>query len=287
MVININTQIYLWLSILKAMNYDILLKLLTVFKSEEEIYQISKNKVLFYKYLSQNSVYIPYILFKDITSDFLKQKSNQIFLKLTYKNIKIIPVNSKFYPKFLLNLSDIPLVIYINDISILNTLNLYKVCTYIGNSKFGYAKKIYDDISSVLISNNYLCINLNDKLKKVGNIKIKYIDILDSKSIETFGKNSLGLYKNFSNVSYKIKEKYKYEYINEILISISKFLVIFESGYSLENVKLLDIALNKGIDIVSFPGSIYDIKCRLNNWVISQGAMCITSKKEFEKYLTN
>ena len=262
-------QIYLWLLFLKDMNYKRLLDFLKLFKSEQQLYQISKDKILFYNILLNNSFFIPYSLFNDITNLNLKQKSQKIYKFLKFNKYQIIYINSKNYPNVLNRISDPPIAICYNDSKIIDILNSNNLCCIINSNKSNYSQKINTDIRKCISKNGYHYIDL--MLNKIDNIVAQNINL----NIISSEDNNTQISKIYvANIN-----------ISEFLIVLCKFLIVIESGYSLYNLSLVDIALEKGLDIISFPAGIYNINFKLNNWLISQGAMCVNCIKEFNNYI--
>lgn len=276
-------EIYLWLSLLNNINYSIYLRLLKLFNSLKILYQISKDKTLFYNILINHSVFIPYKLFNDITNLKLKEKSTHIYNFLINNNYKIISINSKCYPHLLKDTLNPPLILcfkkdydnYIEDI-----LNTKKYCSIINKGKSKYGQKLNVDILKCLRKNHLCYIDL--LLDNIENVVFKDIDISnDITKLDNLFSMDLNINKNNSEIIVYIGN---YD-VNEFLINLSSFILVIESGYSIYNLNLIDIALEKGADILTFPAGIYNNNFRLNNWLISQGAVCINSIKEFDKYL--
>ena len=106
-------EIYVWLSLIEELNYLVYLKLIKIFHSTVNLYEISKDKLKFQNYLNSNNFSLDENIKSKLLDQNLKLKSNKIYNYLKSKNIKIIPINSKYYPKNLKNIFSPPLCIYI------------------------------------------------------------------------------------------------------------------------------------------------------------------------------
>lgn len=259
------------------------LKLLKLFKSEYQIYQTSKNKSLFYNILLKNEVFIKYQLFNDITNDCIKSKSEQIYQSLKFNFIDIIHLNSKNYPKNLFNLYNPPFVILKNINSDISILNSQKFVYLSGIAKLtDYGRLLLNDVlgniknKNIQILFNYICVNkyVYKKYKDIFNIDFKYIDLLNESNDFKYVFDD--------KIYYIYLNKFYNEYIDELKIALSECLVVIESGYDLSILKNIDIALEQGKDILTFPANIYDKNFSLNNWLIKQGAICINDARKYE-----
>ena len=75
------------------------IRLLNVFKSVENLYQISKVKNCFQKILIQNNIILSKELINKLTSFNLKKNSYKIYNNLIIQNISIICIEDKKFPK--------------------------------------------------------------------------------------------------------------------------------------------------------------------------------------------
>ncbi|MEG1142263.1 MAG: hypothetical protein RSE41_07450, partial [Clostridia bacterium] len=66
----------------------------------------------------------------------------------------------------------------------------------------------------------------------------------------------------------------------DMYIGLCDYVFLPNSKYSLYNQNLIDIALEYGKDILVIPGNVYEDNTFFNNYLIKNGAICITSKQE-------
>ncbi|MEG2235462.1 MAG: hypothetical protein RR144_03375 [Clostridia bacterium] len=255
-------KIYLWLSQCVNMDYCTYINLCKIFKNVFELYNLSKNKDKFFKYLNLNNVYINYIIYLNLIDPVLKEKSEVFYSKLNKENIKILTINSKNYPINLKNVFNPPLLLFIyGDKSILNK---NKIMVYSGIKD----SCIYNDFCNYLIYKDIAIVDYN--LNVFTNILyLPYMQKIDRE--------------NLLVISDKIE---KNSYINyDNITGVSDILLVTEASYNIKIGVIVDMFLEQGKDVLVVPGSIYNKDVYFSNYLIKSGSACITTKKDIDFYL--
>lgn len=257
---------YLWLSIYVKLDYLTYINLSRAFNSVKEIYISSKDKDSFLKILRSNGIKISYTLYCKLVDLNLKNKAIQLYQTLRKKNIEVINIHSKYYPKDLKNIFNPPLVIFAyGDISLL--LNK-KVYMYNSNNFSITGEKIYNEYAKCMNDNNISIVE--DKLTEYTNILfLPYMKNIDRGNLVV--------------ISDKIE---KNSFINyEFIIGICNCLFIPEADYTIKVANIVDLMIEQGKDILVVPGSIYNKDAYFSNYLIRDGAICIISKLDLLQFL--
>lgn len=254
------------------------MKLIKVFKTAKNLYNISNNEKLLKSYIIRNDIKISKSLFEDLISKKIKIYSYNLFNNLISKNISIITIEEKEYPIKMLNIY-LPMICIYYYGSINKILNNKSVYLFLENTKSDYYQKIYNDFSSYLskIKNiNIIKFGNNKFFNKDIGIEIKYTsldNVLKNKSII---KNDVLIINNKNN---------RKEYIMEVIAGISDLIIIPKARYN----KFITILSNSAIEIdttmVVCPGSIYSRETYFSNFLIKEGAYVLLNKKEIINYL--
>jgi len=257
---------YVWLSICVKLDYLTYINLLKVFNDVKDIYVNTKDKDKFLKILRLNCIHISYSIFCDLVDLELKVKSIELYQSLCAKDIKIINIHSKYYPVHLINVFNPPLVIFASgNLALLKNKMVY---TYNSNDfSVTYNKKYYEFYESM--NENNISI-VSDALTEYSTIVyLPYIKKIDRKDILV--------------ISDKLDENalINYEYIT----GMSDCLFIPEASYNIKAAMIVDLILEQGKDILVIPGSIYNKETYFSNYLIKDGAICITSKTDLLQYL--
>lgn len=256
---------YIWLSIYVKLDYLTYINLLKVFIDAKDIYINSKNKDKFLKILRGNCIYISYNIFSNLINSQLKSKANELFLNLNETNINIINIKSSYYPKQLINAFNPPLVIFAyGNLALLKNKIVY---VYNSNKFSNEGKRIYNEFCEYMNKNN-VCI-LNDAINEYSNIVyLPYIKKIYRDDVLV--------------ISDKLEET---SYINyEYITGMSDYLFITESSYNIKVAMITDLTLEQGKDILVVPGSVYNKEAYFSNYLIKDGAICITSKVDLLNY---
>jgi len=256
---------YVWLSICVKLDYLTYINLLKVFRDVKDIYVISNNKDNFLKVLRLNCIHISYEIFSNLVNSALKCKAIELFQGLCLKNIKVINIHSKLYPKQLISTFNPPLVIFASgNISLLKNKKVYI-----------YSSKDFSITGNVEYYEFYECMNKNnisivtDRVTEYSNITyLPYIKKIDRENILV--------------ISDKLNENtfINYEYIT----GICDCLFIPHSSYNMKAAIIVDLILEQGKDILVIPGNIYNKDTYFSNYLIKDGAICITSKTDLLQY---
>lgn len=257
---------YIWLSIYVKLDYLTYINLLKIFRDAKEIYLNSKDKDKFLKTLKSNHIYINYSIYSNLINSKLKIKSEELFSNLNDSNIKIININSKYYPKQLKNIFNPPLVIFAyGNLSLLKNKIVY---AYYSNNFSNLGKRTYNNFCEHLNKNDISIIS--DTFAEYSNIiYLPYINKIDREDILV--------------ISDKIDKNTCINYEN--IIGISNFLFITESNYNIKIAMIVDLTLEQSKDILVVPGSIYNKEAYFSNYLIKDGAICINSKQDLLEIL--
>ncbi len=209
---------YIWLDSIDNMSYMLYLRLLKIFKTLENIYEISKTKNKFKEILIQNNVILSDKLISDLINFNLKEKSKKIYNNLKNQNISIVPIEDKMYNKKIKNMYNPPLCLFFYG----DLLNLNKKCIYLHKEEFNnYGKYVYKNIYAYLIKQNLNLYNYNIFVKNVNLYDEKYI--LDSQLKQKQSKNKL-----YVLVNEKIEQ--------ELLVTLCDICIIPQAKYDEKNI---------------------------------------------------
>ena len=248
------------------MNKLLLNKLISIFKSEENLYRMSQSPFLFKEILIDNNI----ILNQKILNQMLNSKFKE-------------NVNKKFE-----NLKK-------NDIGfICNGINEICIITY-GNKELMNNKNkilIYKNINSTKHS-NLVCNIFDNYLKSINAIRVKIITsvddlndngnenkcifIIDSLYIKFISKKST------KNNLYIIVNKNKNKFC--ILSEIIDKILIIEASLNKHIVNLCNDLLDFGKDVLVVPNNIYNKNSYFSNYLIKQGCDVILNKFDLKYYL--
>lgn len=256
---------YVWLSVYVKLDYLTYINLLKIFKNAKHIYISSKDKDKFLKMLKFGDIYINYKVYSKLIDSQLKIKAYELFSDLNKSNIKVINIHSRYYPKQLINIFNPPLTIFAyGNLSLLKKKSIY---VYNSNNFSVNGKRIYNEFCEYMSKNDISIIS--DTLVEYSNIiYLPYIKKINKKDILV--------------ISDRLEES---SYVNyEYITGISDSLFIAESNYNIKVATIVDIILEQGKDILVVPGSIYNKESYFSNYLIKDGAICITSKTDLLNY---
>ena len=241
---NINEDyIFVWLSSIAGFNYLLYIRLLKLYGSCIQLFYNTKNREKLKKDLENEGIFLSNQLLDMLTSENLKKDSFFIYKFLLSKNIKIVSINSKKYPKKLFNLFIPPLCILLNrDIDFEKNKCIY---LHYDNDFSIYGKNIYVDVSMYL---------RNKKVYKIGlkevnsDIVVKSIDFKEIEKISKIKNEEKNYIFVISNANYNFFEL-------EILAGLIDLCIIPEFAYEKKPyIKyLIDILANDSKDILVAP----------------------------------
>ena len=126
-------------------------------------------------------------------------------------------------------------------------------------------------IPLIYISNNftfYASIIYNNIKCNLNKLKIPYIIFLENKYLLIYN-NKEYLLKNISEVVY-----------------FCSSIIIIEASYKDKYIQnIVNLFLDKGLDILCFPSNILNKKANFSNNLIRDGAICLTSEHMLIEYL--
>lgn len=234
------------------------------------MYNFSKDKFKFDEYLKFNNFNLDENLKIELLNPKLKSKANKIYKYLKSRNIKIVPINSKYYPHNLKNTFLPPLCIYITgDINLLENKKIY---IYEDKNISKYANKIIELLYvHMLTQDKYLILNKN--------LNIKGINLL-TESFDIKFNEGINVYYNLDNKRNIIREI-------EVQSGILDLLIIPEADYNRNISIFVDSFLELGKEILIFPNEIFNKNAYFSNYLIKNGANIITNIYQVQDILEN
>ncbi len=280
----IESEFYMyWLDSIKEFNFYTYTKLMKCFENSEKIYICSKNYYKFIKSLNSKNVKIEKKILDILTNSNYKKECLKKFKILKEKNIKIISIENKLYPKFLLELNLPMLCLYYKgDINLLNK-NYKKVFIYNnGKNNNYYSYVLFNFYTTLLQFENLLLLESSLNNNKVIKEDI-HINNVEFESLY-YNKN-----KNLNN-EYKLeilvdKEKYDFIYFYDVIACFSDFCLIPKADYNKFITIYCDLMLEKGKDILVCPGGIYSHNTYFSNYLIKEGAKIVLNKNDVVDYI--
>lgn len=277
----IEHYILTWLSMIEGIDYYIFLKLLKAFNFLENIFEFSKNKMLFQNILIQNHVFLSSRIFNQLVSSKLKQDALYIYNNLKRQEIKFISIFSKDYPKYLKEYPETPLLLFAKgDIEVLNSFKYKRVYFYSSNIEVvKHSKSISKILNYALSKENIIKIFQADINNQLCNKQVvfKVSNIFDINFVSnSLKKDSLCIY---------IPENAKY---TELLkCSISDTLFVLNASFEDEIEKIASYMLDMGKQIVTIPGSISDRNFSFSNYLLRDGANVVLNIKDIDTIFGN
>ncbi len=304
---------WIWFSLIKKLGSRRKLKLLELYKNPEQIYNLTKEKLLKIDGIGE-----------EIANNIIKSKNKQILnYHIQYmqkNNIDIIDINEESYPQNLKQIYDPPISLYIKgNKEILNNKNIGIVgcreCTEYGKSAAKYfaynlskqninivsglAKGIdsYAHIGNLFAIKEYKNdVKIETNFNEDGNIykeKVnnygKTIAVLGNGLDTIYPKENIKLAQNIiesggaiiSEYPCGIKpDKMNFPARNRIISGISLGIIVVEAKEKSGTLITVDFALEQGRDVFVVPGNINSINSVGTNDLIKQGAKIVTNYNE-------
>lgn len=258
---------------IKRLDYSLLIRLLRVFNSTTNIYDMSKNIFLFNRTLKNNKLFISKDTYSCFINSKLKLEASKIYENITKQKIEIIPIHSKIYPKKLMNIYNPPIVIFAyGNTKMLNTKSIHVY----NNDRFSYyGKKIYDLLINSLIKKDANLVYKKDDIKIGKCISIEEVDIICDDF--TLDKN-----KTINNKELYLFLQREKNSLEEIICGISDILIIPQAEYAKDICMMSDIMLELGKEISVVPGNVLDKKSSFSNKLLKDGAGVLLSDYDLD-----
>ena len=286
--------IYLWLYLIKGMNYYLYNQFLKSFNSIQNIFNLSKTEFLFKEILTYKNLHISAELLNEFTNPELKIKSEKLFFKLQQLHFDIIPINSNRYPKVLLNNLNPPLcIIHTGNGKNINSKNLKFSILY--NSNFSsngktvyniFSKYLLEQCDVVNIYNNFDNINVLDNIKNMNNtVQIFDFNIIRKSNINNyfdyfekgyFNSNDIILTDNRSKIA-----------SIEMMCNFVDYYIVPESGLNKYIFIISELIAENSKEILVVPANIYNKTSYFSNYLIKQGCDILLSVNDIKYYIDN
>ncbi len=294
--------LFIWLSIIDGINYQLFLNLKKVFHNIENIYKISSNIYLFKDYLNDNNLNIDQKIFNQLTNSNIKLKSQNIYSNVQKLNLKVITLNSKYYPNELLSTVNPKLCIIIYGNTKILADDKPKIYMYYNKNFSSNGKNVYNTFIDFLKKENVTNIFNIEKIedlvkfqvKKSSNIYLinKSYNIENNEELCQAIKQDLSRIDRICNKDY---DKSSFIFNNlisndnriEILSSLLDHFLVPEAAYQEEIVSLTDVICEYGKNILVVPSDIYKNTSYFSNYLIKQGCDVILSTKDIKYYIDN
>ena len=209
---------------------------------------------------------------------------------MKYKVIKV-NMNSKYYPERLKNIDDPPKELYC--LGNLELLNYKKNIAIIGSRNCSsYGERAAKDFAYNLAKED-ICIVSGlargiDSFSHIGALKAKgkTIAVLGSGLDNIYPKENIGVFKEIiKNNGLVISEyplgtkplRYHFPARNRIISGISDSVLVVEARKNSGTNITVDFALEQGKDVFVIPGNIYSKTSDGTNFLITEGAIPVTS----------
>lgn len=229
------------------------------------MYVISNHSFKFKEILIQNNLFFSNDILKKLLNSKLKFESKKLYINLVQKGIHINRI--KIIDRYIYTCT-------YGNIKILDS-NLKKQYIYYTDTMSNKGKKKYEYICNNKNIKNYInvCIGtekINRIFKNIVLISIYNISELRSIDTEKFDKENLYIF-NFYDINH--------------MLTIADNLVIIEAKYETDIVKLVDVFLEIGKEILILPGDVWDKNCYFSNFLIKEGAGVVLNINDINLYL--
>lgn len=283
---------WIWLSLINGLGSIKKQKLLQIYKSPKNIWNLNKSELLQINGIGEK-------LANEILNVGYRKNIKKIKSEMEKENIKLITIKDKEYPKNLQNVYDKPISIYVKgNIKLLNKFSLAIIgCRE--NSEYG--KIVADVISKNLAKRNIVIISGLargiDSIAHIGTLKEKGqtiavmgsgLDIIypyeNKKLAEEIIKNDGLLISEYPLGTKPSKSNFPAR--NRIISGISHGIIVVEAKKKSGTMTTVDFGLEQGKNIFTIPGNITSINSEGTNELIKQGAKCVTNIQDIlEEYM--
>lgn len=300
---------------IEDMNFFLFIKLLKAFNFLTNIFEFSKNKMLFRDILIQNHFYIENKVFKDMTNENLKQKALAVYKNLKKQGFSFVSVFSSLFPESLKEYPETPLLLFVKgNKEILNDNKTKKVYLYASNMEYIKSNRtIYEMLKHTVLKENIITLTHKKEqeefIEKIKfsldkenetyqkQIVFKIEDIFDlnysmnsqmklyaNKNIEENMSDKKEHKLNKENVLYiyipKTTNSFKYKEL--VSASIAQKLFVLNASFQKDIQELTSIFLDMGKEIIAIPGNVSDPMFSFSNYLLRDGANMVLNKKDID-----
>ena len=296
---------WIWLSLIKELGSKRKQKLLEIYKSPEQIYNLKEKELLKIHGIGEKTV-------KNILDPSIRVYLENHIEYMNKYNIDIVSIQDYEYPKRLKEIYDPPISLYIKgDKNILN----YKSIGIVGCRKVSeYGKRASKYFSYNLANNG---VNIVSGLAKgvdsyahIGTIEAQYVESsLQFKKNNYIGRtiavvgNGLDIVypkenKKLEDTILKTSgcviseyplgtkpEKMNFPARNRIISGMSNGILVIEAKERSGTLITVDFALEQGRDVFVVPGNINSINSVGTNELLKQGAKLVTTYNDITEYM--
>ena len=280
-----NKRYWIWLSLIKNLGSKRKLRLLELYKTPEEIYKLTKEKLININGIGEA-----------IANDIIISKNEKILnYHIKYmkeNNIKIININEREYPQALKKIYDPPISLYVRgNIEKLNNKNIGIVgcreCTTYGKKSAEYFAYNLSKQNINIVSGLAKGI---DSYAHLGSLNTgNTIAVLGNGLDMIYPKENLELANEIIKRGGTIISEYpcgtkpdkmKFPARNRIISGISSGIIVIEAKEKSGTLITVDFALEQGRDVFVVPGNINSINSVGTNDLIKQGARLVTTYED-------
>ena len=296
---------WIWLSLIKELGSKRKQKLLEIYKSPEQIYNLKERELLKIHGIGEKTV-------KNILDPSIRVNLEKHIEYMNKYNIDIVSIQDYEYPKRLKEIYDPPISLYIKgDKNILN----YKSIGIVGCREVSeYGKRASKYFSYNLANNG---VNIVSGLAKgvdsyahIGTIEAQYVESsLQFKKNNYIGRtiavvgNGLDIVypkenKKLEDTILKTSgcviseyplgtkpEKMNFPARNRIISGMSNGILVIEAKERSGTLITVDFALEQGRDVFVVPGNINSINSVGTNELLKQGAKLVTTYNDITEYM--
>ena len=302
-----NKKFWIWFSMIESLGSIRKQKLLKIYKSPENLYELSKKELTKIEGIGEK-------IATNISDEKIKQQLSEQMRKMKEQNVDIISINDKDYPQQLREMHDYPISLFIKgnkkilEEPSIAIIGCREASEYgkMASKYFGYelAKKGINIVSGLARG--------VDSYSHVGNICAKkeesyaHVD-----NLSTIG-NPIAVVGNGLDIIYpKENEKLENEILNvggaiiseyplgrnpskinfparnRIISGLSKGVLVIEAKRKSGTLITVDFALDQGRDVFVMPGNINSVNSLGTNDLIKQGAKIVTCYQDILDSLQN
>ncbi len=283
-----NKKYWIWLSMLREVGNISKKKLLDKYKTPERIYNLTYEELIQLKWLNNKKI-------ENILDKKIRECLGEYIENMIRKEIDIITINERLYPKRLKEIYDAPVCIYIKGNKNILNKNMIGIIGCRQASEYGIKAEKYFSYNLskkgiIIVSGLAKGI---DSFSHIGTIEAngKTIAVVGNSLDIVYPKENYYLEKQIiqkegaiiSEYPLGVKpEKINFPARNRIISGISKGVIVVEAKRKSGTLITVDFALEQGRDVYVVPGNINSINSVGTNDLIKQGARLVTNYEEIE-----